>query len=80
MYLCTGNYILTIMSRNREEAIEAGVKVEETKHNMKRRKPWHDYHSKGTYMLTLVVEDRQPLLGRLVETITFSKNRFHFHS
>ena len=54
------------MSRNREEAIAAGVKVEETKHNMKRRKPWHDYHSKGTYMLTLVVEDRQPLLGRLV--------------
>ena len=54
------------MSRNREEAIETGVKVEETKHNMKRRKPWHDYHSKGTYMLTLVVEDRQPLLGRLV--------------
>ena len=66
MYLCTGNYILTIMSRNREEAIAAGVKVEETRHNMKRRKPWHDYHSKGTYMLTLVVEDRQPLLGRLV--------------
>ena len=54
------------MSRNREEAIEAGVKVEETQHNMKRRKPWHDYHSKGTYMLTMVVEGRQPLLGRLV--------------
>ena len=54
------------MSKTREEAIKAGVKVEETKHNMKRRKPWHDYHHKGTYMLTLVVEGRQPLLGRLV--------------
>ena len=39
------------MSRNREEAIAAGVKVEEARHNMKRRKPWHDYHRKGTYML-----------------------------
>ena len=66
MYLCTENYFLTIMSRNREEAIAAGVKVEETRHNMKRRKPWHDYHSKGTYMLTLVVDGRLPVLGRLI--------------
>ena len=33
---------------------------------MKRRKPWHDYHHKGTYMLTLVVDDRLPILGRLI--------------
>ena len=37
----------------------------ETKHSMKRRSPWHDYHKKGTYMLTLVVEGRAPLLGKL---------------
>ena len=66
MYLCTENYFLTIMSRNREEAIAAGVKVEEARHNMKRRKPWHDYHRKGTYMLTLVVDGRLPVLGRLI--------------
>ena len=54
------------MSRSKEEAITAGVTVSETKHNMKRRKPWHDYRRKGTYMLTLVVEGRRPLLGRLV--------------
>ena len=54
------------MSRSKEEAIAAGVTVSETKHNMKRRKPWHDYRRKGTYMLTLVVEGRRPLLGRLV--------------
>lgn len=54
------------MSRTKEEAIAAGVKVAETHHNMKRRKPWHDYHHKGTYMLTLVVEGRKPLLGKLV--------------
>lgn len=40
----------------------------ETKHSMKRRSPWHDYHRKGTYMLTLVVEGRRPLLGELSGT------------
>ena len=37
----------------------------ETKHSMKRRSPWHDYHRQGTYMLTLAVEGRIPLLGTL---------------
>lgn len=32
---------------------------------MKRRMPYHNYHTKGTYMLTLVVEGRKPLLGTL---------------
>ena len=54
------------MSRSKAEAIAAGVKVRETQHTMKRRKPWHDYCRKGTYMLTLVVEGRRPLLGRLI--------------
>ena len=54
------------MSRTKEEALKAGVTPAETKHHMKRRKPWHNYRSKGIYMLTLVVEGRLPLLGRLV--------------
>ena len=54
------------MSRKKEEAIASGVKIAETKHNMKRRKPWHDYRRVGTYMLTMVVEGRKPLLGRVV--------------
>ena len=54
------------MSRSKEEAQAAGVKVRETQHTMKRRKPWHNYHRKGTYMLTMVVEGRLPLLGRLI--------------
>ena len=37
----------------------------ETQHSMKRRTPWHDYSRKGTYMLTLVVQERVPLLGTL---------------
>ena len=54
------------MSRNKEQALIAGVKINETQHSMKRRKPWHNYSHKGTYMLTIVVEGRQPLLGKLV--------------
>lgn len=50
---------------NREEAIAHGMEVHETKHSMKRRSPWHDYHRKGTYLLTLVIEGRVPLLGKL---------------
>ena len=53
------------MSRSKEEAIAAGVKTRETQHSMKRRKPWHNYYRRGTYMLTLVVEGRHPVLGRL---------------
>ena len=36
------------------------------KHSMKRRSTWHDYCHRGLYMLTLEVQDRQPLLGALV--------------
>lgn len=54
------------MSRSKKEAIAAGIKVRETQHSMKRRKPWHNYHCKGTYMLTLVVEGRLPVLGKLI--------------
>lgn len=50
----------------KEEAEAKGVKWNETIHSMKRRCQLHDYHLKGTYMLTLVVNDRKPLFGALV--------------
>ena len=50
---------------NREEAMEQGMEIHETQHSMKRRSPWHDYCKKNTYMLTIVVEGRMPLLGAL---------------
>lgn len=45
--------------------------AEERKHSetipsMQRRSSHHDYHQKGTYMVTIVVGGRQPLLGTLV--------------
>lgn len=42
-----------------------GWEPAETQHSMHRRSPWHDYYRRGTYMLTLVIEGRQPLFGRL---------------
>ena len=53
------------MSRSRNEAESAGIQVNEIQHNMKRRLPCHNYSDKGTYMLTLVVEERKPLFGTL---------------
>ena len=32
---------------------------------MNRRSVWHNYRAKGTYMLTMVVAERQPLFGSL---------------
>ena len=53
------------MSRKREEAIAAGIHVNDIQHTMKRRTPSHNYCDKGTYMLTLVVDGRMPLFGAL---------------
>ena len=54
-----------VMSRKREEAIAAGIHVNDIQHTMKRRTPSHNYCDKGTYMLTLVVDGRMPLFGTL---------------
>ncbi len=37
-----------------------------TEHSHKRRATWHDYSAPGTYMITLVVANREPLLGTLL--------------
>ena len=49
----------------REDTIAVGMEAHEIQHSMKRRTPWHDYSRKGTYMLTLVVKGRIPLLGEV---------------
>jgi len=40
----------------------------ETIHNQHRRSYRHDYHEKGLYMLTMVIEGRQRLFGAIVGT------------
>ena len=63
------------MTKSREEAIAAGIKVSDTRHSMNRRKSWHDYRRQGSYMLTFVVEGRQPLLGKLKTATEPADNR-----
>ena len=38
----------------------------DTIHNQHRRSLWHNYRERGLYMVTMVIEDRQRLFGRLV--------------
>ena len=38
----------------------------ETIHNQHRRSYWHDYHQKGLYMVTMVIEGRKRLFGTIV--------------
>jgi len=38
----------------------------ETIHNQHRRSFWHDYHQKGLYMITMVIEGRKRLFGTIV--------------
>ena len=40
--------------------------ADEVKPSMKRRRIGHDYKSRCIYMITLVVKERQPLLGHIV--------------
>ena len=45
-------------SKSKDDAITAGVNVDNVQHTMNRRLFSHDYHAVGTYMLTQVVEGR----------------------
>ena len=38
----------------------------ETIHNQHRRSFWHDYHQKGLYMVTMVIQGRKRLFGTIV--------------
>lgn len=50
----------------RQEAEQKGIPLAETKQNMLRRCMRHDYSRRGTYLITIVVANRQPLLGNLI--------------
>ena len=45
--------------------LRLGITPAEIKHNQHRRAPWADYSGTGLYMVTLCIEGRQPLFGRL---------------
>ena len=49
----------------------------ELRPSMQRRRVGHDYHSRCIYMVTLVVEGRRPLLGRVTGNATTETAVFH---
>ena len=53
------------MHHTKEDLLRLGIKPAEIKHNQHRRAPWADYSGTGLYMVTLCIEGRQPLFGRL---------------
>ena len=53
------------MHHSREDLLRLGITPEATKHNQHRRAAWADYAGTGLYMVTLCVEGRQPVFGRL---------------
>jgi len=54
--------------RKRDEALSKGITPNDTVSSMQRRSSWHDYSAVGTYMLTLTVAGRRPLLGTLTSS------------
>ena len=52
---------------SREEAESQGFPIKETSSSMKRRCFCHDYSQPDTYLITLVVNGRKPLLGTLID-------------
>lgn len=51
---------------NKEEFEKHKPFAGEKKPSMLRRRVGHDYESRRMYLITMTVEDRRPLLGRLV--------------
>lgn len=43
-------------------------------HDKTLRAPWHDYRLRGTYLITIVVRGREPILGRLLDNATIARS------
>ena len=53
------------MHHTKEDVLRLGLTPADIKHNQHRRAPWADYSGTGLYMVTLCIEGRQPLFGRI---------------
>ena len=53
------------MHHTKEDLLRLGITPADIKHNQHRRAPWADYAGTGLYMVTLCIDGRQPLFGRL---------------
>lgn len=52
---------------SKEEAEQRGLPVQPSSNSMKHRQTHHDYNMPGTYMITIEVQDRKPLLGTIMQ-------------
>ena len=53
------------MHHTKDDVLRLGLTPADIKHNQHRRAPWANYSGTGLYMVTLCVEGRQPVFGRL---------------
>ena len=53
------------MHHTKDDVLRLGLTPADIKHNQHRRAPWADYSGTRLYMVTLCVEGRQPVFGRL---------------
>lgn len=53
------------MPTSKEELLRRGITPHGIQHNQHRRAEWQDYGGSGLYMVTLCIEGRQALFGRL---------------
>ena len=53
------------MPTSKEELLRRGITPHDIQHNQHRRAEWQDYGGSGLYMVTLCIEGRQALFGRL---------------
>jgi len=52
---------------SKEEAEQRGLPIQPSSNSMKHRQTHHDYNMPGTYMITIEVQDRKPLLGTIMQ-------------
>ena len=66
------------MPTSKEELIRRGLTPHAIKHNQHRRADWQDYGDRGLYMVTLCVEGRHPVFGRLEGNIRARRDEADF--
>ena len=66
------------MPTSKEELLRRGITPHDIQHNQHRRAEWQDYGGSGLYMVTLCVEGRQALFGRLEGNIRAQRDTADF--
>ena len=68
-YLCGVEQAEYQMPHTLEELQQLHITPRDIQHNQHRRAPWQDYRDAALYLITLCIEGRHPLFGKLVGNI-----------